>query len=421
MLELGNVRLHDGAKVFIQINDGLIQRVTSNAQTSVPFDCKGWTVAPAGIDGHVHFRDEEEAHKEDWETGSSAALRGGYTLVADMPNKKRPNVTYERLIELVNFIGKRRIDYRMWFGATADNLGEILQAVKHPCVLGPKVYRGSSTGNLLVEEDRDFWKIGEGVAAINSKKKTVYIATHNENEKMMRENRAKLNRTPQISDHCKIRDTEVELSSVKKTIQMQRDTGCPVYYCHISTPESLEALHSAKQEGLPIVVEVCVQHMVISDMGDNPFGKVNPPLRTPAQVIRMSELVSQNDFADVIASDHAPHKVAEKMAGDYDSTPSGLTGIQTTIPLLLNQIANGRLSWQRFMDLTSGNYSKIFGFNRGKLEPGFKAELVFVDPGEQVVIRNSDMLSKCGWTPYDSMPVRGSVKAVFTDGTLLQF
>src|SRR5665213_825316 len=260
MIELGNLKLADGTKVFIQIDGTIISGITAQETTKNWVDCRGWTVLPAGIDGHVHFRDEEEAHKEDWETGTLAALRGGYTLVADMPNKKRPVVTYERLMEIERFIGKRRIDYRLWFGATSNNLGEIDQSLKDPKVLGPKVYRGSSTGDLLVDKDKPFWAIGELVAGATSKEKPVYMAAHNENEKLIRRNRAAVGDRVQIADHCRIRDTEVELSSVRTTIQMQRDTGCPVYYCHISTPESLQELHAAKQEGLPMVVEVCAHH-----------------------------------------------------------------------------------------------------------------------------------------------------------------
>jgi len=421
MIELGNLKLTNGAYVYIQIEDGLIKGVTTIAQTDSWIDCRGWTVVPAGIDGHVHFRDQEERHKEDWNTGSHAALLGGYTLVADMPNKKRPIITCERLVELTEFIGQRAVDYRLWFGATNDNLREMSHAIKHPKVLGVKVYRGSSTGSLLVEEDEPFWKIGELVATANTKTKPVYVASHNEDEKLMRYKRAKLGREPQISDHCQIRDTEVELSSVLKTIQMQRDTGCPVYYCHISTPESLHALYSAKQEGLSIVVEVCAHHVSLSNRGNDPFGKVNPPLRSESQMRRMAWLLNQPDFIDVIGSDHAPHTEGEKLAGGYDNTPSGLTGVQTTIPLLLDRISRGLLSWERFVALTSGNYAALLGINRGKISADREAELTLVDPQEQWIITNESIVSKCQWTPYNGTLVTGAVKAVFTRGSLKKF
>ncbi len=420
-LELGNVKLPDGQEASIQIGGGNILGVTKEPTTGYSINCHGQTVIPAGIDDHVHFRDEEEAAKETWDTGTLAALKGGFTMVCDMPNNTRPVTTYERLIQKLEHIGQRRIDYRLYFGATPDNLMEIEPALKHPMVVATKVYRGSSTGNLLVEDDRAFWAIGELVSAMSSKERVYYIAVHNENEAMMRKNREALGREPKVADHCKIRDTMTELSSVLTTIQMQRDTGCMVDYCHISAPESLEALHSARQSGINMTVQVCTPHYTLCEDGSgNPQRKINPPLRTPQQMMRMSHLITKPDFVDVIASDHAPHNKGEKDENPYDKTPSGLTGVQTGFLLLLNEAAIGSMSLERAIQLSSANAAKLLRVKRGKIEPGYEAELVLVDWNDRTEIDNGMIASKCGWTPYHGMSVGLALKAVVTGGRYIK-
>ena len=262
-----------------------------------------------------------------------------------------------------------------------------------------------------------FWKIGELVASLSTKERPRYVAVHNENEAMMRKKRAALGYEPKVADHCKIRDTEVELSSVRTTIQMQQDTGCIVYYCHISTPEALLALYEARQSGVEMIVEVCTPHFTLAeDYSGSPRRKINPPLRTATQMLRMRQLINNPDFVDVIASDHAPHLKGPEETEPYDKTPSGLTGVQTSLLMLLNEVTHDRMTLDRAIELSSANQASLLQVKRGKINVGYEAELTFVDWNEQTLISNNKIASRCGWTPYHGLTVPLAIKAIATGG-----
>jgi len=419
MLKIKNVQLPDGKRADIIIEGSKIKSVGEVTPSEEGIDGAGLIVIPGVIDPHVHFRIPGGAHKEDWETGSRAALKGGVTTVFDMPNTWPPLTTWERLEEKREIISATsKIQARFWFGATNNNLDEIVAVSHEPDIIGVKVFMGSSTGDLLITEEKDLKRIFSICAENN-----LVVGVHSEDEILMRTKRSSLKRNPQISDHNWLRDTEVEVSAVRSVISLARETGCRLYLCHLSTPEAVEIALRAKESGYPVFIEVTPHHITLDESqlqrNNGRYFKTNPPLRTPKQVVRLREYVCRG-YVDTIGSDHAPHTREEKQKEKYDDIPSGVPGVETLLPIIFNLVAEGKLTLESLVNLTSANAVKIFGLSlKGKIEPGYDADLVLIDPNQTITIHNSDMASKCGWTPYDGMTVKGIPKITIIGGTVV--
>lgn len=415
MIEFTNVTLSSGQKRSIRISDGRIAGVSQKPYRGDGINCEGLVALPALIDPHVHFRAPGGEKKEDWATGYESALAGGVTTVFDMPNTDPPLVKYEDIAAKIKKIPVPCNHFRLWFGATGDNLGDISQALHHPQICGVKIYMGSSTGNLRVSDTDTLRKIFE----VCAQEKGI-VGIHAEDEELIEKNRNGLGREPNLSDHDVIRNTEVEVSAVQKALTLQKVTGCMVYFCHISTPESLELIYQAKQGGQTVYVEVCPHHLVLDSQrilsSSAGLFKVNPPLRTPKQAARLRLLLPKQGYIDTIASDHAPHLLEEKYRTSYDEVPSGVPGVQTIFPLLFQWVATGKITLEHFVRLTSKNAAKIFHLENSGIEASKEANFVIVAPKETQTIANADIRSKCGWTPYDGMKVQGKIKYLVTQG-----
>jgi len=420
MLKIRNVQLPSGKCADIIIEGSKIQSVEEATISEEGIDGTGLIVIPGIIDPHVHFRIPGAWHKEDWETGSASALKGGVTTVFDMPNTSPPLTTFERLMEKRKIVGTgHKINAYFWFGATPNNLAEIAAVSKEPDIIGVKVYMSSASRDLLVVEEKDLYQIFSTCATNN-----LIVGVHAEDEALIQIKRSKLERDPQISDHCLIRDTPVETSAVRKALRLARETGCQLYLCHISTPEGVELALEAKERGQPVFIEVTPHHITLDEerlKGANGcYFKMNPPLRIAEQITRLREYVCQG-YIDTIGSDHAPHTKTEKQSIGYDNVPSGVPGVETLLPILLNLVAGEQLMMERLVSLTSSNAAKIFRLaSKGKIEKGCDADLVLIDPNQKVVIRNQDMATKCGWTPYDGMTIRGVPKIIISGGIVAQ-
>lgn len=424
MFEIRNATLPNGQKETILIGGSKIIVVNKNCRyVDSWIDGEGLLALPGLIDPHVHFRVPGGEHKEDWEHAVKAAIAGGVTTVFDMPNTNPPLTDARGIEAKERIIGPQDIDYRFWFGATKNNIHEIEAIAHNPRIIGVKVYMGASTGNLHLTDELSLLRVFTACA-----KNDLVLGVHAESEWHIRRNIAKIRkgRDVEISDHCAIRDTNVEVYAVRRALRLQQKTHCKVYFCHLSTPGSVELVAQAKTKGEPVYSEVCPHHLWLSgDMLFTPgpsknFYKVNPPLREKSQVQRLRNLVCEG-LVDTIGSDHAPHTREEKMRKNYDDIPSGMPGVETTFPLIFQFVSDGEMSIERFIDLTSANAATIFGLrHKGKIEAGNDADIVLVDPNQEVQFRHQDMQTKCGWTPFIAMRARGYPKFVISRGKSVQ-
>lgn len=428
MFVIANVRTElNGPVCSILIdNTGKIISITPQAikvaDDACNFNAHGALVLPGGIDPHVHFRCPGGEYKEDWRAGAEAALAGGITTVFDMPNASPPLTSVRALGEKLMLVGLPKIDFRFWFGATARNLNEIKRIARHPAIVGVKVYMASTTGDLLVDDDNALRAILQTCADSN-----LIVGVHAEDENVILSCRQKSGlQKPEIFHHGLLRPPRAELAAVERALNLQRQTGCRLYFCHISTPEALQKIWEAKQRGAEIFVEVCPHHLFLDEgelvRTNGGCYKMNPPLRSPEQAKRLLRMLDREGLIDTLGSDHAPHTLQEKAGKDYDKIPSGLPGVQTSFMLLFSLVMSGQISLGRFCDLTSGNAAKIFRLpGKGTVQAGHQADLVVVDTQPSQIIQNSQMRSKCGWTPFHGHTVRGKITAVFTKGKLRRF
>ena len=417
--ELGLPSIH---KATIRISGSQIVEVDHANLANDYLDATGLVALSGVIDPHVHFRTPGWEHKEDWTTGSASALLGGVTTVFDMPNTPVPLTTAEGVKDKEDFVGDRAVDYRFWIGATADDnthaIAEAARYTRHR-LAGVKIYMGSSTGNLLVTDEKLLRKY-----FIAGGENDLVVGVHCEDEALIREQRQKAGKNPQVYQHCHIRNTEVEIVAVAKALRLQKEIGCTLYLCHISTPEAVELASRAKDEGRSVYVEVCPHHVLLPntkmrDPKSAQYYKMNPSLRRLEQVLRLRAYLPRQGFVDTIGSDHAPHTREEKSRAAYDEIPSGVPGVQTLLLSLLRIGWTDGLALERVVELTSRNAARIFGLKRkGRIGPGYDADIVLVSPDTVTTIRDEDMATKCGWTPFRGMFVRGTPEAVVAAGAL---
>jgi len=416
MKRLENALLSDGRAVNLIIEG---EKIHSIEFLKKDHSRKGRLLAlPGLIDPHVHFRVPGGEHKEDWQTGSLAALHGGVTTVIDMPNTNPALIDFEGIEQKARLIGKPLVDFRLFFGATDSNWWQYPYLTDDSRVAGVKVYMGSSTGDLLVSCEKSLRDIFRACARHN-----IVAAVHAEDEQMIRWHRKKIGREPTLADHCEIRSTEVEFSAVRTALRFQEETRCKLYFCHISTPESLELIKSAKERRAEVFAEVCPHHLYLSKQlllgEDAAFYKMNPPLRTEDQVMKLRKYLCAPGFVDTVASDHAPHTVEEKQSEKFDNIPSGVPGVQTLFPLIYNFVRRGEMSLDHFINLTSRNAARIFNLPaKGRIAPGADADIVLIDHYAEVLMQNEGMKSKCGFTPFDGMIMRGAPKIVVARGQI---
>jgi dihydroorotase len=382
-------------------------------------NAKGKFLLPGGIDVHVHFREPGMEKKGNWKTESKAAVFGGITTVIDMPNTIPPTTTLKALKEKKRIAEKNSlVNFAFHFGAEKKNLNEIKKLNEANEVNSIKVYMGSSTGSLLTEEESLLKKIFE-----IAKEKNLVVVVHAENEKTIQKNlsKAKEKNWNKVKFHNKIRSVEAEVKAVKEALKLQKKTGNKIHFAHISTEESLKEILKAKKSSNKISVEVCPHHLFLNEshlkkLGN--FGKVNPPLRTKKDnEFLMKKLIEGK--IDVVSSDHAPHTKKEKL-NDYFNAPSGLTGIETIFPLLLNATTKNKLKLETVIKVLCENPAKIFGIkNKGKIMKGFDADLVLVDLNKKQTIKNSKIHSKCKWTPFNGTTIKGTIEKTIINGNLI--
>ena len=401
----GTLATADGTQqVDIAIKDGHFAAIgaaggTIDGTAAETLDATGLTVLPGVIDTQVHFREPGNELKEDLQSGSLAAVMGGVTAVFEMPNTKPPTTTAEAIADKVKR-GRNRMhcDFAFYIGGTHENAAELPVLEQHEGVCGVKVFMGSSTGNLLVPDD-------DGVADI-LKHITRRAAFHSEDEFRLRERRP-LAETGNVATHEVWRDEETAISSTRRLIKMAREANKNIHVLHVTTDEEMHILAANRDI---VSVEVTPQHLTLAspqcydELGT--FAQMNPPIRGAHHRAALWKALEQG-IVDVVGSDHAPHTREEK-ADAYPHSPSGMPGVQTLLPLLLNHMAEGKLSLEKLVALTSLNAKKLFKLkNKGEVLVGNHADLTFVDLNRTETITEDWVASRVGWSPFTDMQIKG--------------
>lgn len=397
----GTLVNHDGiGPRDIGIVDGRIRAIGSLpvASAGEVIDASGLHVLPGVIDTQVHFREPGLVHKEDLETGSLAAVMGGVTAVFEMPNTNPLTTGETELADKVSR-GHHRMhcDFAFWVGGTRENAAEVGELERLPGAAGIKVFMGSSTGALLVADD-------EGVASIlrNTRRRAAF---HSEDEFRLEE-RKPFRVAGDPASHPVWRDSEVALRCTRRLITIARQTSAKIHVLHISTADEVPLLRDNKDV---VSCEVTPHHLSLSAEDYGRLGtklQMNPPVRETRHRDGLWNALDQG-ILDILGSDHAPHTLEEK-AKPYPQSPSGMTGVQTLVPIMLDHVFAGRLSLQRLVDMTSAGPARLFGIaGKGRVAAGYDADLTFVDLRRDMRVDDGWIASRSQWTPYHGRRVTG--------------
>jgi len=398
----GTVVNHDGASLRdIGIRDGRIVALGSLAAESAGevIDAAGLTILPGVIDTQVHFREPGLTHKEDLETGSRAAVMGGVTGVFEMPNTNPLTTSAETLADKVSSAHHRMFcDFAFFVGGTRENVDDIPELERLPGSAGIKVFMGSSTGNLLVDDEGSLDRI---LARISRR-----ASFHAEDETRLNERKG-LRVPGDPGSHPVWRDAEAALMATKRLVGLAQKHNKRVHVLHVSTAEEMAFLAEHKEWAS---VEVTPHHLSLvapdcyERLGN--YAQMNPPVRDDRHRQALWAGLASG-VVDVLGSDHAPHTREEK-EHSYPASHSGMTGVQTLVPIMLDHVNAGRLSLQRLVDLTSHGPQRLFGIRgKGRIAVGYDADLTIVDLKRRETIRNDWIESRCGWSPYDGVTVTG--------------
>ncbi len=370
----------------------------SNA-TSVAreIDATGLTLLPGVIDPQVHFREPGLEHKEDLFTASCACARGGVTSFLEMPNT-RPLTTTQAALDdkLQRAADKCLVNYGFFIGATPENLPDLLDA--HPSC-GIKIFMGSMHGQLLVDE--------EAVLDPIFAKGTRLIAVHAEDQARINQRRKEFAGITEPAIHSKIQDNQAALNATQLALKLSKKYQRRLHILHLSTAEEAELLREDKPSW--VTAEVTPQHLLLNTSAYEKIGtlaQMNPPLRSPHdnEVLWQALLDGVIDF---IATDHAPHTLEEK-AKAYPNTPSGMPGVETSLPLMLTQARQGRCSVAQVANWMSTAVAKAYGIpKKGAIAPGYDADLVLVDLDNYHPVLREEVLTKCGWSPFEGWNLTG--------------
>ena len=401
------------APADVAIRGGRIAAIGAVAGSAAEeMDARGLHVLPGVIDTQVHFREPGLEHKEDLATGTAAAALGGVTAVFEMPNTKPSTLTAEDLADK-----RRRARGRVWcdiaffIGAAAENAEQLGELERLPGCAGVKMFMGSSTGNLLVAGEDDIRRVLE-----NGRRR---VAVHSEDEARLRERHALVKDGADVAMHPVWRDAETAVRSTQRLLRLARAAGRRVHVLHVTTAEEVPILAANKDIA---TVETTPQHLTLvapdcyQRLGT--FAQMNPPIREARHRDALWHAVEQG-VVDCIGSDHAPHTRQEK-AKAYPQSPSGMPGVQTLLPLLLDHMNAGRLTLDRLIDLTSTGPARIYGIaGKGRIAVGYDADLTIVDLKARRAIREAWIASRCGWTPFDGMTVTGWPIATIVRGQVV--
>ncbi|HEY2051584.1 MAG TPA: dihydroorotase [Caulobacteraceae bacterium] len=410
----GEVVSHAGrGRADIGVRDGRFAAIGDlrAASAGEVVDARGLTVLPGVIDSQVHFREPGLEWKEDLETGSRAAVLGGVTAVFEMPNTEPTTTDPEALADkLARARGRMHCDHAFWVGGTHENAAFLGELERLPGCCGIKVFMGASTGSLLVPDDEG---VGQVLRHISRR-----AAFHSEDEFRLAERRP-LARTGDWTSHPEVRDAESAIRSTHRLVALATALGKRIHVLHVTTADEIEFLARHKDVA---TVELTPQHLTLAGPEAyerlRGFAQMNPPIRDAAHREGLWRGIASG-VADVLGSDHAPHTLEEK-SRPYPASPSGMPGVQTLVPIMLTHVAEGRLTLERLVDLTSHGPQRIFGMaDKGRIAKGYHADLTIVDLAARRTIRHGEMATRSGWTPFDGMEAKGWPIATIVRGKVV--
>ena len=386
--------------------------VLNSADAETTIDAAGLHVLPGVIDTQVHFREPGNEHKEDLESGTRAAVHGGVTAIFEMPNTSPSTLTAAALADKVARADERAwCDFAFFMGAAAENADQLGTLEREPGCCGVKLFMGASTGNLLVADD-------EGIAEVLAHG-TRRVAIHAEDEPRMQQRFHLAEEAAHPRAHPEWRDAESARLATERVLRIAREKNRRVHVLHITTADEMPLLARHKDIA---TVECTPQHLTLEapDIYDRigSFAQMNPPIRDATHRAGLWAGLRAG-IVDVIGSDHAPHTRDEK-SGTYPKTPSGMPGVQTLVPLMLNHVHEGRLTLERFVDLTAHGPQRIYNIaGKGRIAVGYDGDLTLVDLAAKRTITEDWIASKCGWTPFAGMEVTGWPMATIIRGNVV--
>ncbi len=386
------------ANTNILIRDQKIAAVDAPDHVSADevLDCQGMVVLPGLIDGHVHFREPGLTHKEDLSTASAACAAGGVTSFLEMPNTK-PSATTRALLEEKYELArsKSHVNYGFYIAATASNVDELRQAENIP---GIKIFIGSSTGDLLVDDQTAL----ERIFAETS----LPICAHCEDETTVRANFAKLREPYSVADHSCVRDVQAAVVATRRVFDLSKRHQHRFHLVHTSTADEIPLIADAKPW---VTAEVCPHHLFFNVDDYERLGtlvQMNPSIKSKHDNQALWQALLDG-VIQVVATDHAPHTLQEKQQ-PYPQSPSGLPAVENYLALLMDQAFQGRCSWEQIANWTSDAPARVWGLiGRGRIEVGYAADLVIVDPNRRRCIQNELQFTKAGWSPWNGVTLTG--------------
>ncbi len=378
-------------------------------------NCSGKIIIPGLIDPHVHFRDPGQTYKEDWLTGSKAAAHGGVTTVLDMPNNVPPITTPERLKEKLEIAKKKSIvNFGLYFGVGPDNL-EALDEVKD-IVCGYKMFMCKSTGDLLLTDSAKQEKAFQAVSK-TGEVLAVHAETPEINEAAMKNK--KIEGHPE--SYADTKPSESEIRAIEKALKMAGTYKTRLHIVHLTTEGGVELIKNAKSHGADVTTETCPHYLFFTktDIREKKaLLAMNPPLRTKQDQAALWTAIN-NGIIDMVSTDHAPHTIEEK-SKDVWTAPGGVPGVETRAGLLLDAVNSRLLSFERFIQLCCENPAKRFGLaKKGYIKQGFDADIAVVDMKKHHKIKSDDLYTKCGWSPFEGLKLKGCPVMTIADGRIV--
>ena len=402
----GNLKQQD-----IGIENGKIVKIGKLKEDArETYDAQNLLVLPGCIDTQTHFREPGSTDTEDLHSGSRAAIVGGITAVFEMPNTNPPTSNkkeFQRKLDLAK--NRMYCNYAFYFGATADNADDLADLKNLEGCCGIKLFAGSSTGNLLVAKETDIEKVFKNSSKV--------VAVHSEDEEILNINK-KLIKNGDVHSHPIWRSVECAMSSTRRIVRIAEKYNKKAHVLHITTKEEIDFLSQHKGN---ITFEITPQHLTIyapdcyNKLGT--YAQMNPPIRDKSHYDRLWYAV-KNNLNDTIGSDHAPHlkKNKEKV---YPNSPSGMPGVQTLMPVMLNHVNAGKLSINQLINFVCENPVKIFGIkNKGFIKEKYDADFTIVDMNKKIIIKNENIESKCKWSPFNEVEFKGTPVATIIAGKI---
>ena len=410
----GSIKVSD-----VLINYGLIEKIENQINVAGQYreiNAEGLYLLPGVIDDQVHFREPGLTHKANIQTEAKAAVAGGTTSFMEMPNTNPPALTQELLENKYNIAAQCSVaNYSFFMGVSNDNVEEVLKTnAKKQSVCGVKIFMGSSTGNMLVDDLNSLNKVFAGTELL--------IATHCEDEQVIHRNKEKYPNADNASFHPLIRDVEACYQSSSLAVALAKKHNSRLHILHISTAKELQLFSNDK----PLIEkritnEVCVHHLHFTANDYAELGnliKCNPAIKSPENKEALWKALL-DDTLDIIATDHAPHTWDEKQL-PYQQAPSGLPLVQHSLLLMLQYVKEGRISIQKVVQKMCHAPAQCFGISkRGYLREGYHADMVLVDINKGTTVTNQNILYKCGWSPFAGHTFPASVHYTLVNGNVV--